>query len=475
VKGTAVGGVAALALAAVLASDPAGSVHFSTYVGGSGREDLPGAPSTGLAVDKDGSVYLVGSTTSLDFPLHEPWQHGRDGPCDAFVVKLDAEGRTVYATYLGGSAEDYGHAIAVDAEGRAYVTGRTRSDDFPGEPPADGGAFVVKLDPQGFFLYSRFVAAGGAQGRAIALDATGAIYVAGDAEADARVHATATALSAKGAGGRDAFVAKLDREGALVYATRLGGSADDAGSALAVDAGGSAYLAGATRSADFPKRAPASASARSFDTFVAKLDPTGATVLYATALAGTAGEAATAVAVDADGRAYVAGAASSSLPASRGEPVRAHAGGAADAFVAALATDGGLLAHTFMGGSGEDVATGIALGAGGRVFVTGTTRSADFPWMATDPSPSGARDDADVFLMIFGPELGAIEAACFGGRADDHARALALEAPGAAFIAGTTGSEDFPVVGRHASGPSKTGAGDAFVVKWRGGNREGGP
>src|SRR6266849_713130 len=216
-----------------------------------------------------------------------------------------------YSTYLGGSGDDVGNAIAVDSSGNAYVTGFTGSTNFPTKSPtqsASGGgfdAFVAKLDPTGSTLFYSTFLGGSADdaGNAIAVDGSGNAYVTGVTRSTN--FPTKNALQSAVGGASDAFVAKLDPTGStLVYSTFLGGSAADGGNAIAVDSSGNAYATGNTLSTNFPTKNPLQpASGGVKDAFVAKLDPTGSTLIYSTFLGGSAQDSGSAIAVDSSGNA----------------------------------------------------------------------------------------------------------------------------------------------------------------------------
>ena len=231
---------------------------YATYIGGRGDDR-----AAGIAVDSQGQAYVTGSTASSNFPLASPVRSSLLGSRNAFVLKLNATGNTLlYSTYLGGSSYDLGTAIAVDGSGNAYTCGDTQSANFPVhnavQPSLGGGsdAFVTKLSPSGSIVFSTFLGGGGNDhAGGIAVDSTG-IYVAGGTfSANFPV---LNALQASLAGGEDAFVSKLTAKGsALIYSTYLGGSGGsqsnpELANAIAVDANGSAYVAGATPSANFP-------------------------------------------------------------------------------------------------------------------------------------------------------------------------------------------------------------------------------
>ena len=386
----------------------ADTLLYAAIIGGSGDD-----AGKGIAVDASGSMYVAGSTDSTDFPV-TPGAAGRsyNGERDGFLLRLDATGsRLVYATYLGGGGEDSVAGIALDAAGAAYVAGYTASRNFPVtagalQPTHAGGfydAFLTKITPDGrAFGYSTFVGGGGTDtARAVAVDGIGCAYVTGATES--MNFPVRSALQASSAGGGDAFVTKVNATGtALVYSTYLGGRSTEYGSAIAVDAGGSAYVAGATLSPNFPM---------------------GPTALRRT---------------------------------NRGNY---------DAFVAALnPTGSGLTASTYLGGLDSEEPAGIAVDASGSIYVAGYTRSADFlvPEAGNWPYHGGE----DGFVVKLRRTLDALlYAECLGGSADERVTAIAVNTSGQVFMAGRSASRDFPGQ-RIGTG----GAGDAFVVRAGGQN-----
>lgn len=352
---------------------------YSTYLGGSGSD-----AATSIAVDASDNAYLTGDTTSADFPTLNAFQKTYSGNSDAFVSKLDAMGSALlYSTYLGGSNADEGTGIAVDAGGNAYVTGRTTSANFPTASPAQAkyagndDGFVTKLSSVGALVYSTYLGgSGNDDGLAIAVDPSGNVYVTGDTSSDN--FPTLKAMQAARAGGLDAFVTKLDATGSLAYSTYLGGSGDDNGFGIAVDALGNSYVTGNTASSDFPTMNPQqAANAGGIDAFVAKLNPAGSLV-YSTYLGGSAEDDGTGIAADKSGNAYVTGFSASPNFATM-SPLQAANAGGFDAFVTKLDVAGLLVYSTYLGGSNQDFAFGIAVDGLGSAYVTGFTLSTDFP------------------------------------------------------------------------------------------------
>jgi len=388
-----------------------------------------------------------------------------------------------YATYLGGSGDDAGNGIAVDASGNAYVTGSTGSTKFPTQPTtplqaaAGGGedVFVAKLNAAGTALvYSTYL--GGTaddHGAGIAVDSSGNAYVTGDT-ASSNFPTTSSALQKTYGGGQaDAFVAELKPDGsALVYATYLGGSGADYGHGIALDSAGSAYVTGGTESTDFPTTLNPiqAASGGSSDAFVAKLKPDGsAPLVYSTYLGGGDADSGQGIALDSLGNAYVTGITySTNFPAAN--PWQAASGGSSDAFVAKVNTAGsGLTYSTYLGGGGFDRGMAIAVDSAGNAYVTGDTTSADFPTTA------GVFQDSlhglsDAFVTKLNPDGSLAYSTYLGGVDTERGNSIAVDSGGDAYVVGYTGSDDFPTLNAIQStiGGGTCGASpcfDAFVTE----------
>ena len=317
---------------------------YSTYLGGSSYDS-----GYGIAVDSSGSAYVTGLTHSANFPITVgAFQTTFGSNNDAFVSKLNPAGSAlIYSTYLGGSSNDQGSAIAVDSTGSAYVTGSTGSANFPitagaFQPTFVGGvdAFVSKLNPAGSALvYSTYLGGNSTdQGYGIAVDSNGSAYVTGYTSS-ANFPIMASSYQITFGGGQDAFVSKLNPAGsALVYSTYLGGSSTDNGQGIAVDSSGSAYITGFTSSANFPITAGAFQTNLGvpYDAFVSKLNATGNVLTYSTHLGGsvTGGNGIT---VDSNGSAYVIGdTRSANFPTTVGAFQTTFGSGFQDAFVSKL-------------------------------------------------------------------------------------------------------------------------------------------
>jgi uncharacterized protein (TIGR03437 family) len=327
--------------------NPAGNqLAWSTYLGGNG-DDL----GFGIATGSDNSVVVTGQAAA-NFPLRNAVRNTfGGGAIDGFVAKYDSAGAQIYSTYLGGQNDDLGRSVAVDATLNAYITGFTRSTNFPTAAPVQanlgGGndAFVTKLNASGSqILYSTYL--GGSfddEAYGIAADATG-IYVSGVTGSSGTGSSTRFPLQNPvqanyGGGGRDAFITKLNAAGsAFIFSTWYGGSDDDYGSRVAVDSGGNVYVTGNTFSTNFPLEniVPAAAGSGS-DAFIVKLNPAGTTRLFSTYAGGNGNDFGNAIAVDGAGNAYIAGdTTSTSFPVF--SAIQANPGGVVDGFVIKLDT-----------------------------------------------------------------------------------------------------------------------------------------
>jgi len=439
---------------------------YSTYLGGIGTDT-----GKAVAVDPEGNVYITGTTDSAFFPVARPAQNAYAGQRDVFVAKIDPAGSIVYITYLGGSGHDGGNAIAVDRMGQVYVTGKTASDNFPivvpFQPAYAGGVsdvFVAKLDASGSVLrYSTYIGGiGGEEGYALSVDEEGQVTLAG--ETSSTNFPTAHPIQATRSGILDAFVAKVNATGsALIYSTYLGGTSSEIGYGMATDADGNAYVTGLTRSADFPTVSPMQASlSGGMDAFVAKLNRSGSALMYATYLGGSDDELRSAIAVDQAGNAYVTGATrSSDFPLSA--PLQAvYAGGAYDIFVTKLSPLGtSLLYSTYLGGSGDDWGNAIAVDRKGSAYLTGFTHSTNFPLVKPLQAVYGGGSHAFV-TEISGTTLHF--STYLGGRGYGPGQAIAVDETGAIIIAGMTSSTDFPVV-RPLQPEYAGGLYDIFIAK----------
>ncbi len=424
-------------------------LSYSSFLGGAGDDRV-----YAIAVDSEDCVYIAGETLSTNFPAANAFQPWSRGYGDAFVTKLDATGsRVLFSTYLGGSNRDEGTGIARDAGGNIYITGFTRSTNFPVTSGAfrttnAGGedAFVAKLAPNGAnLIYSTYVGgSGNDRGTGIALDSSGSILIAG--YTGSVNLPLVSPVQSMYAGDTDAFVAKLNPVmSSLVYSTYLGGSSNDTANGIAVDATGNAYIAGQTQSSNFPARnALQPHKASNGDAFLVKLPPIGGSIAFSTFFGGSGADSAKAVALDSKGDIYITGSTYSiDLPVSSDCYQRAPTG-SYDVFVSKINGAGtALLYSTYLGGSGSEEAAAVAVDGSGNAYVTGYTSSVDFPLQSSIvPAFSGAFDAFVAGVNATGSRL--LYSTYLGGAGDDRGQAIAVDASGAALMAGYSASTEYP-------------------------------
>ncbi len=386
--------------------DPTGTyLVFATYLGGSGIDR-----GNAITLDGGGDIYIAGRTSSRNFPRAHALPYGRTypgGAYSAFVTKLSPTGDSlVYSTYLGGSGNDDALGIAVNAQNQAYVVGGTSSDDFPTTPNAfqyekvGTVAFLARINAaDSNLLYASYLGGDASSQRAngVALDGAGNVYITGQTTAIDFPVTSQAAQPDFGGGISNAFVAKFNpaRSGvrSLVYATYLGGSQDDRGLAVAVDGAGNAYVTGETSSPDFPtvNAFQPTFQATNFNAFITKVDPTGSSWVFSSYFGGSGWDIAAGIALDAQNNIYLTGMTTSPDFPTVNAIQDTFGGGNSDAFVAELSADGsGPLFSTYLGGSGDEnpdenvVHTGehngrIAVDSAGTIYVIGNTQSADFP------------------------------------------------------------------------------------------------
>jgi BNR/Asp-box repeat./Beta-propeller repeat. len=380
-------------------SHAASTVEYSKVFGGSGLDQ-----GNSIAVDADGNTVVVGASQSSNL-LVTPGavNMGAGGFNDLFVLKVNPAGEVLFAARLGGSSFDEARAVALDASGNIYITGQTTSVDFPTTP----GAFREQSDNPPPIGYTVFAAK----------------------------------LSAAG-----------DR---LLYSTFIGAGEADG---LAVDATGNAYITGASGFGNYPTTPGAiRITPAGKDAFVTKLNPSGSALVYSTLLGGSKPDQGHSIAVDAAGNIYVTGRTDSpDFPTTQGAFQRTYAspttpdyapGYEGDVFIAKLnPANSTLLYSTFLGGNDYDEAVGLAIDAAGAAYVVGVTDSTNFPTTASAFQRRGTAF-GDTFIAKLNPAGSALGyATLLGGGGNDIGYGIAIDSAGNATVTGYTDSSDFPTV-----------------------------
>ena len=464
-------------------------IAYATYFGGKAWDQ-----AREIIVCPDGSVLVGGMTASDDFPTTEDVvqpKYAGDDPAlghggiyggDCFVVRLSADGgKLLAATYFGGSKQERAvYGMALDSKDNVVITSATRSPDLPTtedcfQPKYGGGSsdwFVAKLSPDlTKTLWCTYVGGSGdeAPRGGLAVDAKDFVHVVGST-ASRNFPTTEGVLQQQREGPRGAAIVKLKPDGSgLAWSTLLGGGL----LGVQVDASGSVYVAGHTRSADFPVTpgAPQAALGGKSDCLFAKLSRDGRRLLYATYLGGRENEFAEHQPhLLPDGSVLLTGVTGSADFPTTSRAAQRRFGGKNDGFLTKLSPDGRrFVFSTFVGGSGGEFFLMPTPDAKGRIFLVGTTRSRDFPVTpdAVQATFAGAKGkwDGDGVVAVLSPDGAKLLYATYlGGKGGDLIRSVALGPKGEVYLVGSTASPDFPVTA-NAPQTELAGKADAFIVK----------
>jgi len=467
-------------------------LDYSTFLGGTGYDS-----GSAIALDPAGDAYVTGFTNSMDFPVVNAGQGSLGGTQNAFVAEIDPTGTTMlYVTYFGGSGADSGNGIAVDSSGDAFIVGTTSSPNFPvnnalyGQTNSINDVFVSELGPGGASLpFSTYLggtgnsgAGYGDYGNGIALDGSGNVYVTGyTSSADFPV--TNAYQAAPGVGVfATAFVSEFNpTTPSLVYSTYLGGSYYDQAQGIAVDSAGNMFVTGYTYSPNFPVTNAAQSAFggtggftlyTTINAFVTAINAPGTTLAYSTFLGGNNNDGGFGVAVDGSDNAYVTGRATSTMFPTLNPVQTALSNTFGNAFVCEIQPTGSLVYSTYLGGSGNggfggnnfgDYGQAIAVDNFGYAYVAGYTGSPDFP--VTNSLQASLNQNATVFVTQFVPGgQGFLYSTYLGGTAYEQANGIAVDGNGNAYITGYTYSADFPLT---VTPPQTTQMGndDAFIAE----------
>jgi len=440
-----------------------------------------------VAADAAGNVYVSGTTGAFDFPVVNQIPGACQGTCSTsfetvYVTKINAAGTAlVYSSLIGGSTLDEGFGIAVDGLGNAYLSGSTSSSDFPRVNPIPGAcvgtcgtgagdAFVTKVSAAGDALvYSSLL--GGSDNDsafAVAVDGSGDAYVTGLTDSADFPQVNPIPGACLGTCGtnsfpQNAFVTEINAAGsAFIYSSYLAGSAFTEGFGIAADNAGNAYVTGITQSADFPRVnqiagiCSGTCGTGSSDGFVTKISAQGASVAYSSVFGGSGFDIGFGVAVDGSGNAFLTGTTESTdfpqINPIKKACAKGCGNGLGDAFVIKINSAGSAAAYSsLLGGDHDDEGTGIAVDILGNVYVTGFTKSPNFPSVrpirGACLGTCGKTTAAKVFAVnVSAASSALVYSALIGGSDTDEGQGIAVDAAGNAYLTGFTQSADFPIV-----------------------------
>ncbi|MGB5743771.1 MAG: DUF4347 domain-containing protein, partial [Sedimenticolaceae bacterium] len=471
-----------------LVIDP--TLNWASYYGSTGAE-----VANDVAVDASGNVYIVGDSTtagSLPAPTAGPLAPGAGGLKDAYVAKFDATGGLVYATYLGGTANETGEALTVDGSGNVYLAGVTASTDFPlvGEYQnslaGSDDVYLVKLNSTGTSIdYSTYLGGNSTNdesvgGIALDPDNPGRVIIGGSTQSNDLP--TKLAYDATSDSDFDGYLAAFDTtttgNASLVYSTYFGGVGGNTTiNDIAVTTGGKISFTGhSSSSTSFPTSANAydSSLPDNNDAYVGQLSTDGAgswTLEYSSFL-GSPGtghaEYGEAITVDAAGNIYIAGRVDNgSFPTKNAYDPNYNF--SADVFVAKFDPDAvtgpdSLVYSTYFGGSGYDTVTDIAVDADGNLFLTGSTSSFNLPLeREIDNSLDGSKD---AYIAVLGPAGNTLEfSTYYGGENDDTGEGIALGSATTVYVTGDT-SSSIGVASGSGEYQTSFGGTDGFLARF---------
>ncbi len=450
---------------------------YASYLGGSDFEQ-----SRDLAVDKEGNVYITGGTSSSDFPVSSGvYQQiydnrgsgtvGNWGPMSVFVSKFSADGDLIWSTFIGGPSYDRAYAIEVDDTGKVYIGGRA-GEGYPTTPGAYQEDFTVAGARNGLYGHQNgFVSILSADGsellystyygsdsygffRDIDIDDKGYVYGILNAVTGTPGGISADAYDNTHNGGQyDMVPVKFTPElDSVVWATFLGGSdADNGGPSVKVGTDYSVFIAGGTKSTDFPISTGAVQSSYgggASDMFVTRIAPDGKSIIYSTYLGGNNGDFSEThcLFVDQYNQAFVAGGSNSTNISTTPGSIKANKpSNDFDAVLFKVSSDGTqLMAASYFGGTENDFSEGLYVNDMGELFFGGTTLSSDFP-VSSDAYMSSVVDQENGFVVQLDSNFSNIVYSSYYGAGDDDAvRAFSIGPNESIYLGGQTLSNDLP-------------------------------
>jgi len=454
---------------------------WATYYGGAGNEF-----GYSTATDAAGNVYLAGNTVSISGIASGGFQNTFGGNQDAFLVKFDAAGNRLWATYYGGTGWEYGNSVAADAAGNVYLCGGTSSTSgiaSGGFQNTYGGgnmdAFLVKFDAAGNRIWATYY--GGSTGTdwaySVCADGASNIFLAGMTESPSGIASGGfqnTYAGGVSSGYGDLFLVKFNSAGNRLWATYYGGAGDEYTPAVGADATGNVFLSGSTTSTSGISSGgfQNAYGGGAYDGMLVKFNSAGAR-LWGTYYGGAASDFVLSIAIDLSGNVLVSGVTASTSAISASGFQNSYGGGGWDAFLTKFDPAGARVWSTYYGGSGDEWGVCVATDASSNIFLGGNTNSSsNISFGGFQNTNAGGWTDA--MLIKFDAAGSRLCATYYGGSAgatgNDGGNGIATDASGNVYLAGATdntsniSSGGFQNV--YGGGTGSGFAGDAMLVKF---------
>ncbi len=384
-----------------------GSLLWSTFLGGS-FIDI----GVGIAVSSDGGCFVAGETASENFPTRNAYNDTFGGSVDIFIARFSAQGVLLWSTFFGGNGSECCTSIALSSDDTCFITGYTTSNNFPTTMNAynntfggESDAFIAQFTDNGALLWSTFLGGNNLDiSQSIAVSSDKSCFVTGETRSSDFPVLDAYCSTYYGSVdyGGDAFIAKFSFDGSLLWSTFLGGSWNEGGMSITVARDGSCYLIGYTDSSDFPvlnaydENYNSGSETHTGDVFITKFLTNG-TLKWSTFFGGNGGEIGLGIAITDDDRCYIVGVTSSTnLPTLYAFNTTLN-GEYQDSFIAEFSANYSLLWSTYFGGTGDDYAWKVTVASDHLCYITGFTWSEDFP--TKNSFDSSYNDDYEAFVM----------------------------------------------------------------------------
>lgn len=438
-------------------------ISWSTYFGGT-SDDYGSA----CVVDSSNNVYLTGYTSSNGL-ASGGYQNTNNGNTDAFLAKFSSTGALLWATYYGGSNEDKGKSLAIDAAGNVYMAGETYSTTNIASDDAHqttlGGqndAFLVKFDSNGNRIWATYY--GGDfydEGYSCAVDNSGNVYLSGYAWSNSGI-TTSGAHQQNPGGSTDAFLVKFDSNGTRQWGTYYGGELWETGYCT-TDQSGNVYLTGFTSSTVNIATASAHQTTLGWgdDAYLVKFDSNGVRQ-WGTYYGGNDYDWAYFIATDSQGNVYLDGHTGSDSVIATSGAYQETRGGSYDAFLAKFNPSGTRIWGTYYGGSQEERASACTVDAADNVILTGYTYSENnIASTGTFQTTYGGSQDA--FVAKFDNNGNRIWGTYLGGSGNDYGAFCTTNSSGDVMIAGATNSGNYPTFGSYYQS-FNAGSVDSFLT-----------